>query len=156
MRRGATHREFESHSFRMTRIMIFGTFDMVHAGHEHLFAQARALGEHPYLIVSIARDASVKRIKGFLPRKNETERRALVAAHPVVDEVVIGDEEGYMDHVVRAAPDVIALGYDQEGEYVEYLEDDLRAAGLSVHVVRLKPHHPDIYKTSKLRAILKE
>ena len=38
----------------MTRIMVFGTFDMIHAGHEDLFRQARALAKEPYLIVSVA------------------------------------------------------------------------------------------------------
>ena len=47
-------------------------------------------------------------------------------------------------------PDVIALGYDQTGEYVEDLEEELRDAGLSTSVVRLKAYKPDIFKTSKL------
>src|SRR5258708_1819650 len=100
----------------MTRIMVFGTFDMVHAGHEDLFRQARALATDPYLIVSIARDSSVKRIKGITSRNSEKERVALVKANPLVDEVVLGQENGYVEHIVAARPDIIALGYDQDGE----------------------------------------
>jgi cytidyltransferase-like protein len=133
------------------RVMVFGTFDIVHKGHTNLFEQARTLAAHPYLIVSIARDASVLRIKGTAPRHTEVQRLAQVAAHPLVHEAVLGDAEGYMSHIVAAQPDIIALGYDQQGEYVEHLERDLRGAGLSTRVVRLQAFEPEIYKTSKLR-----
>lgn len=134
----------------MTRIMVFGTFDIVHEGHKNFFEQARALAADPYLIVSIARDDTVERVKGTRPRHSEEERSAAVQASGLVDAVVVGDVEGYTAHIVAARPDIIALGYDQEGEYVENLERDVRDAGLSVRIVRLKPHRPELYKTSKL------
>ena len=136
----------------MTRIMVFGTFDMLHEGHLDLFRQARALAPDPYLIVSIARDHAVERIKDSAPRHTEEERRTLVAASDLVDEAVIGDSDGYMPHIIAANPKIIALGYDQTGEYVRDLEHDLAAAGLAAKVVRLKAHQPETYKTSKLRS----
>lgn len=139
------------------RIMVFGTFDMIHEGHEDLFRQARALRlrsgqaqDKPHLIVSVARDSAAKRVKGREPHNMERARLAAVAAHELVDEAVLGDEEGYVRHIVAARPDIIALGYDQEGEYVEGLERDLTSVGLSTKVVRLKAYHPDVHKTSKL------
>src|SRR4051812_42180342 len=99
----------------MTKIMVFGTFDIVHPGHEDLFRQARALAPNPYLIVSLARDAIVERIKGKNPRNAEQVRRVAVAANPLVDEAILGDSEGYMEHIKQVAPDIIALGYDQQG-----------------------------------------
>ncbi|MDZ4226859.1 MAG: hypothetical protein U1D26_00080, partial [Patescibacteria group bacterium] len=91
------------------------------------------------------------RIKGARPRHKENERLALVGAHPMVDEAILGDEEGYMAHIRASSPDIIALGYDQEGEYVECLERDLAEANMQTKVVRLQPHNPDTFKTSKLR-----
>lgn len=135
----------------MTRVMVFGTFDMLHAGHLDLFRQARALADDPHLTVSIARDSAASRVKGAKPRHTETERLALVRDCALVDEAVLGDEHGYIEHITAAAPDTIALGYDQEGEYVEHLEADLRAAGLTTRIVRLQPFKPEIYKTSKLQ-----
>src|SRR3569832_888281 len=114
----------------MTRVMVFGTFDMLHEGHLDLFRQARALAPEPYLIVSLARDRSAARVKGSAPRKSEADRLARVSACPLVDEALLGDSDGYIEHIKKAAPDIIALGYDQAGEYVEHLEGDLRAAGL--------------------------
>jgi cytidyltransferase-like protein len=133
-----------------TRIMVFGTFDMIHKGHEDLFRQARGLAPHPHLIASVARDAAVERIKGHLPRHGQDARRALLAAHHLVDDAVLGDSEGYVSHIVAARPDIIALGYDQEGEYVQTLGADLAAAGLHPRIVRLQPFEPETYKTSKL------
>ena len=130
--------------------MVFGTFDMIHAGHEDLFRQARALAKEPHLIVSIARDSVATRYRGFSPRHHESERLTQVAAHPLVDEAVLGDEMRYITHIITAQPDIIALGYDQKGEYVENLERDLRAAGMSPLVVRLSAFKPEVYKTSKL------
>jgi cytidyltransferase-like protein len=135
----------------MTRIMIFGTFDMVHEGHIDLFRQARALASDPFLIVSVARDSVVTRAKGAAPRRNEMARLALLKNETLVDEVVLGDASGYMPHILAAHPDIIALGYDQAGEYVDTLEQDLQAAGIMAPLVRLKAFQPDDYKTSRLQ-----
>lgn len=134
----------------MTRIMTFGTFDMIHAGHEDLFRQARALGLEPHLIVSVARDNAAARVKGSRPRHDEAARLADIAAHPLVDEAVLGDEIGYLSHIIAARPDIVALGYDQHGEYVNQLERDFADAGLACTIVRLQPFKPETYKTSKL------
>lgn len=134
----------------MKRIMAFGTFDMLHEGHLDLFRQARALADSPHLIVSVARDSAAARVKGVRPRNAESVRLAHVAACPLVDEAMLGDTEGYVAHIAAAKPDMIALGYDQAGEYVEHLERDLTAAGIGATVVRLQAYRPEIFKTSKL------
>lgn len=131
--------------------MVFGTFDMIHEGHEDFFRQARALAREPHLIVSVAREKNTERIKGYKPHLSEGERLAAVAAHPLVDEAILGDEEGYLPHIITARPDIVALGYDQRGIYVDLLPESLESAGVTAKVVRLKAHKPDTFKTSKLR-----
>lgn len=135
-----------------TRIMIFGTFDMIHEGHVDLFRQARRLAEDPYLIVSVARDFIAARVRGYPPKHAEEERCINLAQHELVDEAVVGDDAGYMQHISRLQPDIIALGYDQKGDYVDNLEKDLREAGLLTRVVRMQPYKPETFKTSKLRS----
>lgn len=135
----------------MTRIMVFGTFDMVHLGHVDFFRQARALAPEPYLIVSVARDAITTRLKGARPQRKEHERLALVERNTYVDEAILGQDDGYIEHILEANPAIIALGYDQEGEYVSNLEKDLRNAGANIRIVRMKPFKEDVYKTSKLK-----
>lgn len=132
--------------------MVFGTFDMIHPGHEDLFYQARALAPDPHLIVSVARDSAVLRHKGKAPRNSEEERRAMLQTHADIDAAVLGDESGYIAHITNEQPDIIALGYDQRGEYVDNLEADLKEAGLIVRIVRLEPFQEHTFKTSKLQS----
>ena len=135
----------------MTTIMVFGTFDMIHAGHEDFFRQARSLADEPYLIVSIARDGAAEKHRGAFPRHSEKERLVALAQHPLVDKAIIGDMAGYITHIKQEKPDIIALGYDQEGEYVDTLEKDLAAVSLVPKILRLKAFEPEKYKTSKFR-----
>ncbi len=130
--------------------MVFGTFDLIHPGHRHFFKQAKALAVNTELIVSLARDANVVRIKKRWPDHNETIRLQNIEQLPEVNRAVLGDLHNYMQHIITIAPDIIALGYDQT-EYVENLTQDLQAAGLHTQLVRLKPHKPHLYKTSIIR-----
>ncbi len=138
---------------RATRILVFGTFDMVHPGHRHFFAQARKLAKkstEPFLIVSLARDKNVLRIKKHLPKKSEKQRKAQMESVPEVDKVVLGAIGNHIPAIVRLKPDIIALGYDQSA-YVKGLRTQLKYAGLAPKIVRLKSHKPHIYKTSLLK-----
>lgn len=133
------------------KIMVFGTFDILHRGHINFFKQARALAENPYLIASIARDRNVERIKGQRPWHSQKERFEVVEASKFVDKAVLGDEQNYLDHIVLEAPQIIALGYDQH-YYTSNLEENLKKRGLCVIIKRLKPYKDNIYKSSLLKA----
>jgi FAD synthetase len=143
----ATKSNLEAASEETKRIMIFGTFDIVHKGHEHFFKQARALAKNPFLIVSIARDANVKRIKGRAPRRTQSQRASVVKASELVDKVVIGGAKDHIPHIIKQRPDIIALGYDQTA-YVLGLRSALKKAGLVPKIIRLKAYKPHKYKTS--------
>jgi FAD synthetase len=129
--------------------MVFGTFDVVHKGHINFFKQARKLSKNPFLIVSLARDVNVKRIKGNKPVNSEKTRLRAVKSLSIVDRAVLGDLKNHFKHILKEKPEIIALGYDQNN-YVENLERDLAKNGLDVRVVRLKPFKSHIYKTSKM------
>lgn len=118
-----------------------------------MFEQARALVKppaEPYLIVSLARDKNVVRIKGRLPQSNDKQRLAKIKALSEVDKAVLGAIGDHIPAIVRLRPDIIALGYDQRA-YVQGLRAQLKAAGINPKIVRLKPHQPDKYKTSIIR-----
>lgn len=133
------------------KIMIFGTFDIIHGGHENLFTQARKLaGKHtPHLIVSVARDKNVQKIKGFTPRHSETKRQKLLQGHVLVDKAVLGGADDHIPHIVKEKPDIIALGYDQKA-YVSELKKKLAKAGVNPEIVRLKSFRDKEYKTAKI------
>lgn len=132
------------------RIMVFGTFDIIHPGHRHFFKQAKALAKNSYLIVSIALDKNVQRIKNHKPDNNQKTRLRNIANLPEVDEAILGGLKDHIPHILKAKPDIIALGYDQTA-YVKGLKQELTAAGLQTKIVRLAPHKPHIYKTSIIK-----
>lgn len=134
--------------------MLFGTFDLIHPGHEHLFLQALQLAQRaqPFLIVSVARDKNVKRIKGRQPLHNEKKRLAAIKAHPLVDRAILGALGDHIPHIIKQKPDIIALGYDQKS-YIRGLEATLKKKGLKVKIVRLRAYQPRKYKSSILKKI---
>jgi FAD synthetase len=134
---------------RQTRIMVFGTFDGLHKGHLFFFKQARKLSGKSFLIVSIARDKNVWKIKGRSPRLSERLRMRLVKKNKLVDKVVLSGAKNHLPHILKERPDVIALGYDQKA-YVKNLKSDLVSRGLKVRVVRIKPYREKIYKNQLL------
>src|SRR3989338_6273886 len=131
-----------------SKIMVFGTFDGLHKGHLDFFKQARKLALEPFLIVSIARDKNVFKIKGKFPFFNEEKRMALIKKSKLVDKVVLSGIKNYLPHIIKEHPGIIALGYDQNA-YVKNLKKDLKNKGKGnklVKVVRLKPYKHTIYK----------
>ncbi len=134
-------------------VMVFGTFDGLHAGHLHFFKQARklvGLKKEPFLVISIARDKNVKKIKGKIPDLNEKQRKLLVEQNKLVDRVVFAGVHEHLPHILKEKPNIIALGYDQEA-YVKNLRKDLAEKGLLVKIVRLKSYKPHKYKNHLIK-----
>lgn len=146
----------------MTTVLCFGTFDGLHQGHTEYFRQARKYGISPgpslvrrgdgrcRLVVVVARDETVREVKGRLPRQDEETRLRAVVDHPLVDQAMLGQPDDKYRVIEDIRPDVIVLGYDQRA-FTDDLETILRGRGLSCTVVRAKPHRPDLYKSSKLQ-----
>ena len=134
---------------KRTRIMVFGTFDGLHKGHINFFKQARNFMKNSFLIVSIARDKNVIRIKGKSPFLDEKKRMILVKKSKLADKVVLSGIKNHIPHIVKENPNIIALGYDQK-VYVKNLKKDLKKRGIFVKVVRLKPFGEKTYKNHLL------
>ncbi len=135
---------------RKVKIMVFGTFDILHKGHLNFFKQARSLSVSPYLIVSVARDVNVKRIKGFSPKNKENKRLEKIQDCTLVDEALLGRERAYLTHILAKKPAIIALGYDQKA-YTKDLKSILAKKGLGVKIARLKSFKTHLYKSSLIR-----
>ncbi|BCB95674.1 FAD synthase [Dissulfurispira thermophila] len=127
------------------KVVCAGTFDHLHKGHIDFLKQAKSLGDE--LIVIVARDETVKRIKGFLPTHNERLRRNNVEDTGIPDMVVLGNLDTDLFQILEEIkPDVVALGYDQrvsEEEIIKRFPD--------CKVVRLSSFHPEKYKSSYFR-----
>lgn len=134
-------------------VMVFGTFDYLHAGHENLFTQAKELGDE--IIAIIARDKTVKTIKGNLPDHNEKERFKNLKETGWANKIILGNHKDKSRVIKDYRPDVIALGYDQFA-FTYRLEKLLMDLKLDSKIVRLKPYKPDMYKSSILKRKIQE
>ena len=132
------------------KIMVFGTFDGLHQGHLNFLRQARKLAKKCFLVVSIARDKNVFKIKGKYPNRDEKKRIVLVRKCKLSDKVVLSGIQNHIPHIVTENPDIIALGYDQKA-YVKNLKKDLKNKGMTIKIVRLKPYKEKIYKNRLLK-----
>jgi FAD synthetase len=134
---------------KKTRIMLFGTFDGLHKGHLDLFKQAQRLSRDSFLIISVARDKNVKRIKGKLPLFDEEKRLKELKKIKIIDKVLLANIKNYFSHIKKEKPDIIALGYDQKA-YVGELKGDIKKYKMPIKLVRLKPFKETIYKSHLL------
>lgn len=132
----------------MKTILAAGTFDVVHKGHEFFLKEAKKFGEK--LIVIIARDETVEKVKGKTPKHNEKERQEHVQQLHIADEVRLGNKGGIFSILEEIKPDIICLGYDQ-GVNEETLREELEKRKLKAEIKRLPPFKPEIYKSSKIK-----
>lgn len=119
-------------------VLASGVFDLLHLGHVKFLEEAKkAGGKSAKLLVIVARDSTVQKMKGRKPVMPESQRLALVESLRIVDEAVLGLEDFDIGDVIeRVKPDVIALGYDQGDVEVQVCEY-VNKHGLNVKVVRL-------------------
>ncbi len=88
-----------------------GCFDVLHRGHAHYLAFARAQGDA--LVVGLNSDASVRRAKGpTRPVNTEQDRAFVLGSLRAVDFVVIFDDDEPRDLIAQILPDVLVKGKD--------------------------------------------
>lgn len=127
------------------RVVCAGTFDHLHPGHIDFLRQAKALGDE--LVVIVARDENVEKIKGIKP-ESEDYRKVNLEKSGIPDRVVLGNlGVNPLSILSELLPDVVALGYDQRVS-----GEDIKAILPGCEVVRLKPFHPDLFKSSLYRS----
>ena len=128
------------------KVLVFGTFDIVHAGHIHMLNEAKDYGD--YLVVVVSRDDTATQVKGNAPIYGENDRVEAVKLLSIADKVRLGNlgEDKYQ--VIREEdPDIIGLGYDQVA-FVDKLEQNIKKG---IEIVKLKAYKPEIYKSSKIK-----
>lgn len=126
--------EFEWVREKPKKVLVGGTFDLLHPGHIHYVREAHERG---LVYAVVARDSVVRRIKGREPVFDEKSRFTLVSSLKYVYEAVLGDEEDFMKPVARVKPDIILLGPDQPIDE-NTLAKNSEKLGLNIAVERLK------------------
>jgi D-beta-D-heptose 7-phosphate kinase/D-beta-D-heptose 1-phosphate adenosyltransferase len=132
----------------MKTVLVFGSFDGLHPGHEAMLREARGHGER--VVAALAPDNVIERLKGRFPKHAFEERQDALLASKLVDEVATSDkEEGVYRILNRVHPDVVAFGYDQDALRENFLKF-LEKTGKKMPTVTLSPFEPDKYKSSKI------
>jgi FAD synthetase len=121
---------------RPYKVMIAGTFDILHTGHLSLIHAASEIGD---LYVIIARDSSVDKFKGQKPIMPEKQRMEIIRNIKGVKHVELGsDKEDWLIRIVELKPDLFLLGPNQWGNENQY-EEEMRKHGAQT-IFRRLPH----------------
>jgi FAD synthetase len=94
------------------KIVVAGSFDILHPGHIYLLKEAAKLG---LVYVIVARDSTIKKIKKVCPIIPEEQRLEVIQALKYVHIAVLGNEGSeYIDSVLEFSPDIVLLGPNQK------------------------------------------
>lgn len=132
----------------MTKVITYGTYDLLHQGHINLLRRAKELGD--YLIVGVTSD-SFDRGRGKLNvRNNVLERVEAVKATGYADEVIIEDYLGQkIDDIQKYDVDIFAIGSDWVGKF-DYLNEYCKVVYLprteGISSTMLRADNQDVYK----------
>ena len=119
-------------------VLASGVFDLLHLGHVRFLEDAKkAGGKNTKLVVIVASDTTVEKMKERKPIMSEDQRCALVESLRVVDKAVLGFENMDIGEVIlEIKPDVIALGYDQ-AEMEKEVKTFVAKHKLRIEIVRI-------------------
>jgi D-beta-D-heptose 7-phosphate kinase/D-beta-D-heptose 1-phosphate adenosyltransferase len=98
------------------RIIVNGTFDILHRGHLEMLQYAKSLGD--YLMVAIDTDRRVKELKGpTRPVNNEKDRAYMLKSLKAVDYCWTFDSDNELREIIKIySPDIMVKGSDWRGK----------------------------------------
>ena len=103
----------------MTKVITYGTYDLLHFGHIRLLERAKALGD--YLIVGVTSDTFDRERGKINVQQSLMERVEAVRATGLADEIIIEEYEGQkIDDIKRLDVDIFTVGSDWRGKF-DYL-----------------------------------
>lgn len=105
----------------MTKVITYGTYDLLHYGHKRLLERAKALGD--YLIVGVTADNFDKNRGKINVQQSLMERIEGVKATGLADEIIVEEYEGQkIDDIRRYDIDIFTVGSDWLGKF-DYLNE---------------------------------
>ena len=105
----------------MTKVITYGTYDLLHYGHIRLLERAKKLGD--YLIVGVTADDFDKSRGKINVQQSLMERVEAVKATGIADEIIIEEYEGQkIDDIRRLDVDIFTVGSDWKGKF-DYLNE---------------------------------
>lgn len=105
----------------MTKVITYGTYDVLHHGHIRLLERAKALGD--YLIVGVTSDDFDKNRGKINVQQSLMERIEALRSTGIPDEIIVEEYEGQkIDDIRRLSVDIFTVGSDWEGKF-DYLKE---------------------------------
>lgn len=105
----------------MTKVITYGTYDLLHYGHIRLLERAKALGD--YLIVGVTADGFDMARGKINVQQPLMERIEAVKATGLADEIIVEEYEGQkIDDIRKLGVDIFAIGSDWKGHF-DYLNE---------------------------------
>jgi D-beta-D-heptose 7-phosphate kinase/D-beta-D-heptose 1-phosphate adenosyltransferase len=103
----------------MTKVVVNGSFDILHLGHLRLLECARSFPQS-YVLVLTDSDRRIKELKGpTRPIHNEYERCTFLFSLKSVDRVETFDSDEELEKLIRDfEPDVMVKGSDYRGKKI--------------------------------------
>ncbi len=120
--------KFEWSRERKPKVLIGGTFEILHPGHVEFMKFASSFGD---LYVIVARDENAEKAKGRKVVIPQEQRLEVVKSIRYVKKAILG-EKNIIDGIKKVSPDIVILGPDQDGN----LEEKLKEMGIKV--IRMK------------------
>ena len=126
----------------MKKVITYGTFDLLHYGHQRLLERAKQLGD--YLVVGITSDDYDKTRGKINVQQSLSERIAAVRKTGLADKIIVEEYEGQkIDDIKKYGIDIFTVGSDWVGKFdylnayckVIYLD---RTKGISSSEIRQK------------------
>jgi D-beta-D-heptose 7-phosphate kinase/D-beta-D-heptose 1-phosphate adenosyltransferase len=103
----------------MTKVIVNGSFDILHLGHIRLLEYARSFPQS-YVLVLTDTDRRIQELKGpTRPVHNEYERCSFLFALKYVDRVETFDSDRELETLIKNyAPDIMVKGSDYRGKTI--------------------------------------
>lgn len=112
----------------MTKVITYGTYDLLHYGHIKLLERAKTLGD--YLIVGVTADDFDRKRGKINVQQTLIERIEAVRATGLADEIIVEEYEGQkIDDIKRFNVDIFTVGSDWIGQF-DYLNEFCRVVYL--------------------------
>ncbi|MFA7286603.1 MAG: adenylyltransferase/cytidyltransferase family protein [Patescibacteria group bacterium] len=132
------------------RVLVFGTFDVLHPGHVRFLTAAAKFGS---VMVALTPDTLVTTYKGRPPVNSYSVREGRLRDMAVVTDVVAADNTpNTYDIIEKLRPEVLVLGYDQTGLRAT-ITKKLSETEISASIRMIEAYRSDVYRSSRLRAL---
>ncbi len=134
----------------MQKVLIFGSFDILHPGHIFVIKEAMNYGE---VHAGFALDETIIKLKGRLPYNSLEVRMKNIEAYGVTPHA--GDPVDRLRVVREVDPAIVVLGHDQHF-FVDALEEYQRTSKPDLKIIRIGSFHDQLFSSSKFRKVLED